>query len=198
MKKIYIKYAGLILVIISLSCFAFAELDVPYNIVSSESERISLDLKGMDVVEVLKTLAAKGGMNLIIGANVRGRVTMFLKDVDVKEAFEIILLANNLAIEKRDDIIYVMTQKEYTELYGREYGDTKEAKIIQLRYAKAETVAKAINQIKTKVGKIITDDASNTIIVIDVPAACENAARLIAKLDKPMVTKVFELSYKLN
>lgn len=195
MKKIYIKYAGLVSMIVSLSCFAFAQLDIAESIDSPEGERISLDLKGMDVVEVLKTLAAKGNMNLIIGANVRGRVTMFLKDVDVKEAFEIILLANSLAIEKRDDIIYVMTQKEYTELYGREYGDTKEAKIIQLRYAKVETVAKALNQIKTKVGKIITDDASNTVVIIDVPAACEHAMRLIAKLDKPMVTKVFELSY---
>ena len=156
---------------------------------------ISLDLKGMDIVEVLKTLASKGRMNLVVGSNVRGRVTMFLKDVDIADAFELILAANNLAIDRRGDIIYVMTQRDYEQLYGERYGDKKEARIIQLRYAKAAEVNKVLSQIKTKIGKVIVDEGSNTIVIIDAPHIVLRAIEIVRSLDKPTTTRIFELSY---
>lgn len=174
----------------------FAQLELGQDLISLAGEdTISLDLKGMDIIEVLKTLATKGKMNIVVGANVRGRVTMFLKDVDVGEAFEIILAANNLASDRRGDIIYVMTERDYEQLYGRKYEDKTKAKIIQLKYAKASEINKALSQIKTKVGKVIVDEGSNTLVVIDAPEALERALDLVKKLDKPTSTRIFELNY---
>ncbi|MFH1381146.1 MAG: secretin N-terminal domain-containing protein, partial [Candidatus Omnitrophota bacterium] len=170
-------------------------LMVVSSFVLAEAETISLDLKGMDVVEVLKTLASKGNMNLVVGSNVRGRVTMFLKDVDINDAFDIILAANNLAIDKQGDIIYVMPERDYELLYGEKYGDKKEAKIIQLKYAKAVEVQKALNQIKTKIGKIIIDEGSNTIVIIDSAKVAEQAVLLVEKIDRPTETLIIELNY---
>jgi len=161
----------------------------------AQTKKISLDLKGMDIVEVIKTLATQGKLNVVVGSNVRGKVTMFLKDVNIDDAFEIILLANNLASDGRGDIIYVMTQRDYEQLYGERYGDKKEAKIIPLKFAKATDVSNALNQIKTKIGKVIVDEASNTIIVVDTPQAVENAMKLVAQIDKPTVTRIIELNY---
>ncbi len=157
--------------------------------------KISLDLKGMDVVEALKTLAAKGNMNLVIGSNVRGRVTMFLKDVAVADAFEIILAANDLASEKKGDITYVMSQRDYELLYGERYGDKKETKVIQLKYAKVSEAEKVLSQIKTKIGRIIADETSGTLIIMDTPKAVAQAAELVKKIDKPTERVVFELGY---
>ena len=183
-------------VVFLTASFAFAQLDLSKELVSFRGEQtISLDLKGMDIIEVLKTLAAKGDMNIVVGANVRGRVTMFLKDVDVKEAFEIILAANNLASDKRGDILYVMTERDFEQIYGRKYGEKKEVKIIQLKYAKAVEINKALSQIKTKIGKIIIDEGSNTVVIIDAPEALAQAAGLVETLDKPTSTMMFELSY---
>jgi type II secretory pathway component GspD/PulD (secretin) len=175
---------------------AFAQLQIADDFASlGAEERISLDLKGMDIIEVLKTLASKGKMNIVVGANVRGRVTMFLKDVDVGEAFEIILAANNLASDIRGEIVYVMTQRDYEQLYGKQYDDKKEAKIIQLKYAKAVNINKALGQIKTKIGKIIVDEGSNTLVMIDAPEALSRAEELVKKIDKPTTTVMFELNY---
>ena len=188
---------GIVFLIVFLAAsFAFAQLELSKELVSFKGEQtISLDLKGMDIIEVLKTLAAKGDMNIVVGANVRGRVTMFLKDVDVKEAFEIILAANNLASDKRGEILYVMTERDYEQIYGTKYGEKKEVKIIQLKYAKAVEINKALSQIKTKIGKIIIDEGSNTIVIIDAPEALAQAVGLVEKLDKPTSTMMFELSY---
>ena len=139
--------------------------------------------------------STKGRLNLIIGSDIRGRVTMFLKEVDVKEAFEIILAANGLASERRGDILYVMTQKDYELLYGQKYGDKREAKMIQLKYAKAALVGELLNQLKTNIGKVLIDESSNSVIIIDTPGAVSQAIEFIARLDKPTETLVFELNY---
>src|SRR3989338_541375 len=90
---------------------------------ASRQEKISLDLKGMDIVDVIKMISQRSGYNIIIGKNVSGKVTMFLKDVDIWEAFEIILSANNLAYEIQGGIIYIMTDKDYELIYGDKFND---------------------------------------------------------------------------
>ena len=159
------------------------------------SDKISLDLKGMDVVEVIKMLATKGNLNIVLSSDVKGRVTIFLKSVNIMDAFEIILAANGLAYDRRGDIIYVMAQREYEAIYGEKYADRKEVKIFQMRYAKASEAAKALNQMKTKVGKIVVDDGSNTIVVIDSPQTIAAISETISRIDMPTITKVFELKY---
>ncbi|MFH0827368.1 MAG: secretin N-terminal domain-containing protein [Candidatus Omnitrophota bacterium] len=160
-----------------------------------EANRISLDIKGMDVVDVLKMLATRSGMNIVIGKNVTGKVTLFLKNVDVKDVFEIILLANDLAYEKKENIINVMTQKDYELLYGERFQDKKEAKIVPIRYAKAVDLAKALVQIKSSIGKVVVDEGSNTVVLIDAPSKIIDMENFIRSADAPIKTKVFELKY---
>jgi type II secretory pathway component GspD/PulD (secretin) len=159
------------------------------------SDKISLDIKGMDIVDVLKMLATRSGMNIIVGKNVTGKVTLFLKNVDVRDVFEIILLANDLAYEEKVDIINVMTQRDYELLYGERFQDKKQAKVIQLRYARAADLSKALNQIKSSIGKIVVDEGSNTLVLIDAPYKIIDMESFIRAADLPIKTKVFELKY---
>ena len=70
MKKIFI--------LIFITFFIFSNLF--YCPAAEETANtISLDFKGMDVVDVLKLIAQRGNMNIAISKNVRGKVTMFLK-----------------------------------------------------------------------------------------------------------------------
>lgn len=158
-------------------------------------QKISLDIKGMDIVDVLKMLAQRSGMNIVVGKNVTGRVTLFLKDVDIQDAFEIILLANDLAYEKKGDIINVMTQRDYELQYGQRYQDKKKAGVIQLKYAKAADLSRALNQIKTNIGKIVVDEGSNTLVLIDTPEKIKEMDDFIKNTDLPIKTRVFSLNY---
>ena len=156
---------------------------------------ISLDLKGVDILDVLKLLAKRGDLSIAAGANVRGRVTIFLKDVDIWDALRIILETNNLAYEREDQIIKVMTAKDYEMLYGKKFHEKTQVKIIQLEHARAADLTKALNQVKTKVGKIITDERSNTIVLIDIPEKIREMEEMVSKMDVVSVTKVFSLNY---
>lgn len=162
---------------------------------STAANKISLDLKGVDIIDVLKMLSARSNLNIVAGRNVRGKVTLFLKDVNIWDAFEIILLSNDLAYEKRGDIINVMTERDYEQLYGERYSDKKEARIFRLEYAKAAEAAKALNQTKSKIGKIVVDEPSNTIVIIDAPQSANQMEKIIEKMDMPAETKIFSLNY---
>ena len=100
----------------------------------SGDNKISLEIKGMEVTDVLKMLAARAGLNIVIGKNVTGRATLFLKDVQVRDAFDIVISSNELAYEQKGDIINVMTQRDYELLYGERFQDRKQTRIIPLKY----------------------------------------------------------------
>ncbi len=159
------------------------------------AKTISLDIKGMDVIDVLKMLASRSGMNIVVGRNVAGRVTLFLKDVDVMDAFEIILSSNDLAYDRRGTIINVMSQRDYELIYGQRYQDKKQAKIIQLKFAKAAELSRALSQIKTNIGRVVVDEASNTLVLIDSPDKVAEMAEFAAQADMPLQTRVFALDY---
>lgn len=163
--------------------------------VQNLSEKISLDIKGMDIIDILKLLAMHGDLNIVAGKNVKGKVTLFLKNVEAMKVLEIVLAANDLTYEMKDNIISVMAEKDYEVLYGRRSYDKKIIKVIPLNFAKAIEVAKVIDQIKTKIGKVVVDEGSNTIVLIEVPDRVEELEEAIKSMDLPTVTKTFTLNY---
>jgi len=160
-------------------------------------KKISLDIKGMDIVDVLKLLANQGRLNIVTGKNVTGRVSMFLKDVGVWDAFEIIIATNGLAYEKKGDIINVMSARDYEATHGKKYDDRKMLVTKKLQYAAANDVKQTLEQIKSNLGKVVVDESSNTIILLDVPEQIQEMEKIISETDIPfeLKTKVFDLKY---
>src|SRR5665213_2697108 len=48
------------------------------------SRKITLDVRDMNIVDVIKFLAQKGDFNVIVARSVEGRSTVLLHDVDIK------------------------------------------------------------------------------------------------------------------
>lgn len=158
-------------------------------------QRISLDLKGVDILDVLKLLSQKSGLNFIAGKNVSGKVTIFASDVDVWEAFELIIGANDLAYEQRGDIVTVMMARDYELLYGEKFQGRDQNLVVPLQYAKAVQVATVLNQVKSSVGRVVADEGSNTLVLNDVPTRLAQMKGLLTQLDRPTQTRVYNLSY---
>lgn len=164
--------------------------------------RLSLDLRGMDVVEVIKFLATKGELNIVAGADVEGRATLTLTEVTVRDALDIILVSNGLAVERHGTILYVMSGKAYEELYGHRYGDPRQSLIVQLKYANPGQAGALLSNLKSAVGRIVVDEPTGTIAMLDTPAVLEQMQTLINRVDiptiqrqLPTVTKVVALQF---
>ena len=145
--------------------------------------RISLDLRGMDIVEVLKFLSSKGNFNIVTGSDVQGRATLTLTDVTVRDALDIVLVSNGLAVERRGNILYVLSGQTFEQLYGHRYGDPRQSLVIQLQYANPAQVGTLLGNLKSPVGRIVVDEATATIAMLDTPTVLAQMQALIAHVD---------------
>jgi type II secretory pathway component GspD/PulD (secretin) len=173
-----------------------ASEDAPkLSVEESLQQRIALDLRDMDVVDALKFLAQKANVNIIAGKDVTGRVSLFVKGVTAQHALNIILRANDLAYEKRGDLLYVMTDKEYKATHGSNFNDLRKVKIINLKFAKPESVFKAVDTLKSDIGKVLVDEESGSVILMDTPEKIKEMEAAVENLDRVTETRTFPLKY---
>jgi MSHA biogenesis protein MshL len=178
------------------------EKDAQAQVFAGFSKRVSLDLRGMDIIDTLKFLAMQGNLNIVASKNVSGRITLFLKDVTIADVLEIILVSNDLALELKEDIIMVVTEKEYEALHGVKFTSKKQTKTITLRYADPNRVGTILGNLRSSIGKVIIDDVTATIVVIDTPEKIKEMEDIVREIDlptikrtMPTVTEIFELEY---
>jgi len=158
-------------------------------------KRISLDLKGVDIIQLLRLLSMKTGLTIVPSKSVSGRVNLFLNNVTFEDALDVILLSQNLAMERKGNILMIMTETEYKARFGKNYDEKRQIKTYNLTYAKPSTVFKVLSQLKSDVGKLIIDEASGTVIIIDIPEKLSLMEATLKDLDKPLETEIFELQY---
>jgi type IV pilus assembly protein PilQ len=156
---------------------------------------VTLQFQGIDVVEVLKILAEQAGFNLVAGRNVSGKVTLFVKDVDPWEALEVILVANELAYNRRGKILTIMTRRDYEALYGEPFQDARILKSLTPQHVKVADLSRALSQIKTNIGRVIADESTNTLILMDNADTVKAMLKLAQDMDRPVETQIFSLNY---
>ncbi len=154
-----------------------------------------LELEDMEVRDVLKLIAQKSGLSIVAGQNVQGKVTIYLKGIEVKDALRIILDSNDLAYMEDNGVIRVMTAKDFEAQYGRRFGENVQTTIIKMKNSQAADLSGVLNQMKTVNGKVIIDEKSNTLILMDAPDKLNAMEKLIQEIDVPWKTEVFDLSY---
>jgi len=166
------------------------------------SKKVSLDLRGMDIVDTIKFLATKGNLNIVVSKDVKGAITLFLNNVSISDVLDVILLTNKLACEKKKNIITIMTEAEYEAFYGEKYNDKRQLKTITLKYADAKSVESLLSSIKSNIGKVVVNEKTGTVILIDTPEKIKEMEKAAMKVDLPTiervipaVTEVFELAY---
>lgn len=153
--------------------------------------KISLDLiQPMEVVDLLKFLTVKGNLNVIFGRDVSGSTKLMLKEVTLGDALDIVLAANGLAWEVKNNILKIMSDKEYRDLYGQGFYEQKKVKVVELRYALPSRVAPLLAEVKGSSGKVVFDDGTGTLILIDTPDQILAMEAVIARADIPTVERV--------
>jgi len=167
-------------------------LPVPPNF---DRDKISLDLRDMDIIEALKFLALKAGLNIIPTQKVTGRVTLMVDDVPIRDVFDLMIRSNELAYEKRGDIYNVMTENEFKSYFGKKFADNREVKVFHLRYAVPEQVFSILDNFKSSIGKIFVEQDSGTVIVLDAPERMAEITEAVQALEQKTTIRIFDLKY---
>ncbi|HBC58626.1 MAG TPA: hypothetical protein DCZ03_15815 [Gammaproteobacteria bacterium] len=115
----------LVLLLLALSCAVFAENSYTTNngghaIVPDSSgihlepgrNKISLSLRGLEIAEVMDMLSRKAKVNILLGKNVEGQVSVNLFDVTVEDAIEAIASAAGYSLERRGNNYFIVPREE--------------------------------------------------------------------------------------
>jgi type IV pilus assembly protein PilQ len=138
---------------------------------------ISLDFKDADVVNLLRILAAESGRNIVAGDDVKGRVSISLKNVTWEQALDTILEVRSLAKVEKDSVIRIVSLDQLTK--------EKEA---QARVEAARRNAEIETRTKLAEAQIKETELATKKLAADA-AAAEAAAR------GPLREEVIRLSY---
>ncbi len=155
----------------------------------SDEGLVSLDFREADIKVVLKGLALKSGVNIVTSPEVKGTVTINLKDVPWKEALDVILQTYGYASEQRGNIITVTTVEDLKLRRENRMLLDEQAELItrtrRLNFAKASALIAIIESMKSERGKIIFDERRNMIIIMDVEDNINQILEVVDELDAP-------------
>jgi len=157
--------------------------------------KISLDLRNIEVVDALKFLSMKAGINVITTKNVAGRVTLMLQDVPAKDAFDMMLRSNGLAYSKEDQIYNVMTEDEYKAIFGRKFADIRQVKIFRIKFAIPEQVFSLMDALKSDIGRVLVEPDSGTALIMDTPQKIQEIENAMLTLEQKNAVRIFPLKY---
>ncbi|HEX5110223.1 MAG TPA: type IV pilus secretin PilQ [Vicinamibacterales bacterium] len=155
---------------------------------------VSLDFQGADLRAVLRTFAEISGLNIVIDPTIVGTVDVALRDVPWDQALDIILRANKLGYVVDATIVRiapldVLAKEESERLKLQEaQAQAGELRVLTraLSYATAKDLSKLlVDTVLSKRGSIQTHDATNTLIINDLPDRLARASDLIDVLDVP-------------
>jgi type IV pilus assembly protein PilQ len=156
-----------------------------------QGKKITIDLMDADIINVLRLLGDVSGKNVVIGDDVKGNITIKLKNVPWDQALDVILKTKGLDMEQRGGIIRVApkvqldaerTARLNLEVIRRQQVPTT-VRLIPVNYAVAAELVPQIRELLSERGRVTFDQRTNVIIVEDIRDNLEQAERLVRTLD---------------
>ena len=153
--------------------------------------RISLDFQQADIQNVFRLIAEVSGFNMVIGENVKAKVTMRLLNVPWDQALDMLLKMNNLGKIRSGNIIWIDTLANVTKQQDEE-AKAKDAKakaedlitrILYIRNVQASEIQGSLRQYLSPRGQLTLNAGGNALVVQDTASRVAAFKELVELLD---------------
>ncbi len=155
--------------------------------------KISLDVQEADIKAVFRLLSEVGKVSIVAGDDVKGTVTLTLKEVPWDEALDTILRIKGVDKTQVGNVITVMSLENLAKQKALEKSrrdvEPQVTKVIRINYANAAGLKENLQEfLKDKDGKprgsVRVDDHSNSLIIQAVPEDIRRITPIIEEIDK--------------
>ena len=148
----------------------------------SQLQRITVTFENTDIRDVLNNFAEFTGKSIVPGSGVEGEVTATIRNQPWDLALKAILESHGLtAVETSTGIIRV---DQLENLQQRQQLIQLQTQIFRVNYAPVAAMANAVTAVISERGKVIANDATNSIIVTDVAENLSVIQQLVEDLDE--------------
>ncbi|VBB11990.1 Type IV pilus biogenesis and competence protein pilQ precursor,putative outer membrane porin HofQ,Type II secretory pathway, component HofQ,type IV pilus secretin PilQ,Bacterial type II and III secretion system protein [Burkholderia stabilis] len=165
---------------------------------ADDARRISLNLQGVGLAAAFDAFARFTGLNIVVGEQVRGTVTLRLNNVRWRDAFDTLLDTHGLAMSRRGNVIRVTPaaelaarERERFEMHARAADlEPLESRTFTLHYPRAQDVQRLLagatgQRLLSKRGAAAADPRMNLLFVTDLAPRLVQIAGLIDAIDRP-------------
>ena len=136
------------------------------------------EFQGDEIGLVLRTLARQANLNVIVSPQIVGTVTLRLSDKSPREVIGVIADSNNLIIEERKGVTYIMTQAEKAK-------EPTVSAQYTFSYAMADKILPLLqSQITSGVAPQF-DQRTNTIFYRDNQSNLDKVKKFLESVDQP-------------
>jgi type IV pilus assembly protein PilQ len=162
--------------------------------------RIDLDFRGADIHNILRLLSDVGQVNIVTSDDVKGEVTIKMKNVPWDQALDVILRAKLLGQVREGNLIRVaplaVLEKEIEQDIARQrqMNDVlpTETRLIGVSYADAHALQDRVKDLLSPRGRASVDERTNQLIVSDVTRNLTLIEDLVRNLDTQTSQVVIE------
>ena len=162
---------------------------------------ITLQVQDADVADVLRLIGETSGFNLLLGEDVKGKITLSLVDVPWDQALDVILHSLKLGAERSNNILRISSlanmtaekQEELKAIQAAEAVAPRVTRVFPISYAKLAELQVTVTKLiadpalgaapNANASLVQADQRTNSLIVRDVPKNIEKIKKLIEILD---------------
>lgn len=159
---------------------------------------VDLDMKDADIKDVARALSRISGKNIIVSEEVKARVTLRVKNVDWRQALNMIVSAYNFAVLEEENYMVITT---FEKRRAAEESGELQTRIIRLNFLDVNELQKTLSSMLTKRGKIEIDVRTNSLVITDIPERIDKIQEVALQLDTKTPQVLIEammLTVKLN
>ncbi len=152
---------------------------------------IDLDFKDADIHNILRLLADVGQVNIVTADDVKGSITIRMRDVPWDQALDVVLRAKGLGMVRDRNLIRVAPQsvleKELEQQIARQQKEVDlrpiSTRILPLSFAEASSILPRVQDLLSSRGKVSFDARTNVLIISDIAGNLKLAEDLVRSLD---------------
>ncbi|WKZ33861.1 MAG: type IV pilus secretin PilQ [Thermodesulfobacteriota bacterium] len=163
-------------------------------------KKVNLDMMDANIADVLRLLAEVSGMNIIASDDVKGTISLRLKNVPWDQAFDIIMKSKGLDSVQEGNVIRVapaqrIRQENEALLAAKKAGEKledMEIEFVAVNFASADELKDQVKSVLTDRGEVTTDKRTNTLVIRDIRKGIEAAKNVVTRLDTPIPQVLIE------
>src|SRR6185295_15303021 len=148
----------------------------------SQAPRITVRWDGADIEDVVAGFAAFSGRTIVLGKDVKGKVTAEIKNQPWDLAFAAVLESQVLTYQVLDGgIINVLNKADFARADSTVPVETR---LVRVNYAKASSLVHAVQSIVSKNrGAVVADTTSNSLVITDTRNRINDVEQFVRGLD---------------
>ncbi|HQI79938.1 MAG TPA: type IV pilus secretin PilQ [Deltaproteobacteria bacterium] len=162
-----------------------------------KGERITLDFQNADIHNILRIIADVSGLNIVTSDEVKGTVTIRLKDVPWDQALDVVLESKDLDKMAIGNVVRIAPADKIKQAQERQLSSKKTQEqleplvtsVIPVNFAKASEISGTIKGkevgLLSERGNITAENRTNVLIVKDIRKSVDEINAMVRRLDQP-------------